>query len=882
MTFQKQKCVAFLQEHFPDNTGINYCQRRKPGKVSFHFTLSGISTTPAALKQHLKHLQGGHLPGTHKLKGDNNPFDLKCYGSWQKYNAPNQQKESGGPIMAVVDGTVLDNTVQYLDGTETEIYWGFPRQQSLDSYKTKPHDSLLTEEVARLAVQIGEVQIGEMAVGTEEPPQAVIEVAVEQKPVATKSKKKPTKKSTKKSNYEKQGPVTMVEVEKLESKLSTLDAPQYVSETASWRLITTSIKAMFTATSDDDVRVKLMDVWDKWSQLSPSTYDKGNNQKKWDEMKDCGTFGLRYILAQGNRKSADSTGFTYNSEIAAAFCDLYEDDFYYIDGKGETLVGLKYCEGNVWIEGGFAEVKRRQMLQGPFCDKMVEMIEAHFEKEKDKAAGNEEALNKVEEKRWAAIHHPKNGIMMKLKEGGPARTVLEKMINDELMERKPTYPDDVRFNTQPENNDLLAFQNGVLDMSKLAMNADGYVNWKDAMRDYRREDHFLKGHRLPYEMGDVGQEHIDFANDMIDQILPPRVDPVLNQSMRGWLAYCTTGYTSAEKFMVWTGYDGENGKSKLAGLHMKSLPTYSAIMNGATMYETSQDEHKHLAKCMRNDTRFALLEELDAAKKIDRQRLCHIVDGEQYVTKMLFTTLEASIWLHGKWNFTGNADPNLPNDGGVKRRVQQAEFTQKFVKQQDYDNSNGDANPNMHLQKAGILDSFNDKTNHDPKLGYLHCLLPSIVAFYANGKKPQVDQKFSDSAKSGLDEGCWITMAINENLTFLNIEDDRKTTKKNWKIRENWMTKTEMKTAIMQHPMAQAHSHMEWESLWRQMKGKNSRLREAYDKDKSINGKGHFFGVRRAPPPGEGPKAYNFNSSENPPAVVAFSGQGTSVGTTVD
>ena len=147
-------------------------------------------------------------------------------------------------------------------------------------------------------------------------------------------------------------------------------------------------------------------------------------------MKDCGTFGLRYILAQGDRKAVESTGFTYNSEIASAFCDLYQKDFYFVAGKGETLVGLKYCEGNVWIEGEFAEVERRQMLQGEFCDKMVEMIEAHFQKEMDKAVSNEEALKKEEEKQWAAINHPKRGILVKIKEGGPARTVLETMINN--------------------------------------------------------------------------------------------------------------------------------------------------------------------------------------------------------------------------------------------------------------------------------------------------------------------------------------------------------------------------------------------------------------------------------------------------------------------
>jgi hypothetical protein len=214
--------------------------------------------------------------------------------------------------------------------------------------------------------------------------------------------------------------------------------------------------------------------------------------------------------------------------------------------------------------------------------------------------------------------------------------------------------------------------------------------------------------------------------------------------------------------------------------------------------------------------------------------------------------------------------------------VQQFEFTQKFVKQQDYDNSNGDANPNMHLQKAGILDKFNDKTNNDPKLGYLHCLLPSIVAFYENGKKPQVDQKFSDSAKSAFDEACWVTMAINDNLRFTDVEDDRLGTKKNWKIRENWMTKKDVISALLEHPMAKAQRHKELEIVWKEVKVKNQRLRNAYDKNKCIGCKGCFFGVRRAPPPAEEkPLPINFISEETS-TVEPFSGQGNSTGSSTD
>jgi hypothetical protein len=855
---QQRRGLTFIRSLFPEGAlardAINFCQRIKPGKISFHFTVSGYVTTKDAIKAKLKTAQGGV---------DNKPFDFAPYSTYQKFNAPGHAKmDVDGPQMTVVRGTQKDNLVSHLEGDEKEIYWGYGKQTTLDDsvYKVAEEESKEGEESE---VEVEEKKEGE---NSREGGGEVEEKAVPQAPPSPKTKevksrdthtkkKAGVKKTAEgKAHPEKQGAVTMEVAAILEQKLAVLEAPEFVTDSTGWRLITLSVKAMVDATPDEDVRSKLREVHDTWSQLSESTYDREKNRKTWNEMKNCGTYGLRYILAKAAKITGvadDPSLLLYNSEIATAFVDAYGDDFYFIGGKGELLVGLKYCRGNVWIEGGLAVAQRQGLMQGGFCDKMVAHLEAVYAPriEAAKAEGDDAKVSKVEGDLWARINHPQYGMKKKLKEMGPERGYIEKAIDAELMRRKPTNPDDVRFNTQPENNDLLAFANGVLDMSKLSVSADGTVDWKGAFRDYHRSDHFLYDHRLPYAMDDVGQEHIDFANGMIDTILPHRIDPLLNQSMRGWLAYCTTGYTSAEKFMVWTGYDGENGKSKLAGMHMKSLPLYSSVMNGATMYEKSQDEHKHLAKCVRKDVRFALLEELDAKKAIDRQRLCHIVDGEMYPLKMLYTTQECSVYLHAKWNFTGNADPNLPNDGGVKRRAQQGEFVQKFVKEQEYKASNGDSNPNMHLQIPGILSKFDDKTNHDAKLGYLHCLLPSIVAFYKNGKKPAVDQKFSDAAKENFDEACWLTTAINDNLRWTNVVNDKHLggDKVEWKKPTNWITPGEIYEALMKHQMAKAHSSRSWETVWKEAKVKCARLRLAYDKDKMVKGKkGNFFGVRKS------------------------------------
>ena len=113
---EKAKAVALIREHFPVVGTVHCCQRVKPGKISFHFVCSGVRTTTGALLKRLKTIQGGK---------NNAPFDLAPYMSYQKWNAPNQAKgvlENGelGPVMAVEDGSVKDNLITHLEGTEKQ------------------------------------------------------------------------------------------------------------------------------------------------------------------------------------------------------------------------------------------------------------------------------------------------------------------------------------------------------------------------------------------------------------------------------------------------------------------------------------------------------------------------------------------------------------------------------------------------------------------------------------------------------------------------------------------------------------------------------------------------------------------------------------------
>jgi hypothetical protein len=116
IAFHQLRCFNYIRGLFTGSPPINFCQRIRPGKISLHFTVSGIVTTKAAIKAKLQVVQGGI---------NNSPFDLRwSYNSYQTLNAPGHAKQDAGPQMEVVRGTPKDNLVSHLNGDEAEIDWG--------------------------------------------------------------------------------------------------------------------------------------------------------------------------------------------------------------------------------------------------------------------------------------------------------------------------------------------------------------------------------------------------------------------------------------------------------------------------------------------------------------------------------------------------------------------------------------------------------------------------------------------------------------------------------------------------------------------------------------------------------------------------------------
>jgi hypothetical protein len=397
------------------------------------------------------------------------------------------------------------------------------------------------------------------------------------------------------------------------------------------------------------------------------------------------------------------------------------------------------------------------------------------------------------------------------------------------------------------NHGLLCFQSQVMDMSLLRVDADGTVDWQRAMRDYERTDYVTKGCHLPYDMKPIGdvQHHVEIVNGVINTMVPESDN---NYALRHWYAVCCTG-EAVRKFLVHTGYGGKNGKSEFADLFMCCLPYISLKLANKAMNENCEDEHKLFRALAHRPVRFMLLEELKGAK-VDGTRLCTLVDQKPYDLKQL--GCEDTVRLHpqAKMNITGNSDPNLPNDGGVKNRAQQVAYTQRFLNDGEYKAAGGDDDVNVHHADQDLFKPFSVDADHDPKVGFVHVMLPFIAEFYAKGRKLLMAQSYSDAAVAHVEEACWMTAAVAGSLVFSDLANDGK--KKsgapangpNWRDAANWMAPDALLKAIKRHPAAAGDQRLGWSDFWREAKAKFPKLRDAQDPSKKKDGQPMFFGVQ--------------------------------------
>lgn len=213
-----------------------------------------------------------------------------------------------------------------------------------------------------------------------------------------------------------------------------------------------------------------------------------------------------------------------------------------------------------------------------------------------------------------------------------------------------------------------------------------------------------------------------------------------------WLGYCLTGEVSEEKFMIWLGESGANGKGSLSRAlaallndYASTLPQDALIMH---RFDTSNGHTASLNPLI--GARFSISEELPQQAILNSALLKLLTGGDM----LIFRALRQEAQIHAptaKINMASNFTPKFENvdDGGIERRALIMPFYQTFK---------GDrADP--HLKKKLLQD--------DNQRALLKLLVDEAVAWY-RGDGLIISDEMKTATRDNLDANDWLAYFLDE------------------------------------------------------------------------------------------------------------------------
>lgn len=159
-------------------------------------------------------------------------------------------------------------------------------------------------------------------------------------------------------------------------------------------------------------------------------------------------------------------------------------------------------------------------------------------------------------------------------------------------------------------------------------------------------------------------------------------DELTRHGLLRWLGYCLTGETSAEKFAVWTGQSGANGKGTLSGTLLELLGSYATGLAPRALLRKYSDTDADKATTALNaleKARFAISEEMPLDGELDCSLVKNLTGGDKINLRRNYGEYR-TIRNYAKINLSGNFAPKIENvhDGGILRRLINFSFNVQF------------------------------------------------------------------------------------------------------------------------------------------------------------------------------------------------------------
>lgn len=216
------------------------------------------------------------------------------------------------------------------------------------------------------------------------------------------------------------------------------------------------------------------------------------------------------------------------------------------------------------------------------------------------------------------------------------------------------------------NKDLIAFNNGVLDLTNFEF------------RDGKPEDYISFSTGIDYDPDQKYYDHPAWPKieTFLSQVLR---DPEVRNYFMKHLSTCLIGGNKSQKFHILTG-SGSNGKSMLMNLVTKALGDYAAVVPISLFTQKRGKSGSAAPEVIRlKGRRFVTMQEPDERIALNTGLMKEICSCEKMYARDLFKS-GAEFEVQAKFHLACNDKPEINStDGGTWRRLMVINFTSKFV-----------------------------------------------------------------------------------------------------------------------------------------------------------------------------------------------------------
>lgn len=383
-------------------------------------------------------------------------------------------------------------------------------------------------------------------------------------------------------------------------------------------------------------------MWAK--QDNHKEYVKVLRQTVWGKVKHCAT-----------------SEFFNPYEIAEITYDMYKNDYVCVDpGKNAWY---KFRDG------------RWHLLKQPVCLKKnlsTEVFDCFSQRPQEYMPNTDE----IDPKKWRQLVTNATKLRQTTFKTNVIKECLQFFTDEE----------DIFLENLDEKRNLIAFNNGVLDLDD-----DNLL-----LRDGRPDDYITMNTKINYNDGySWNHELVKEIDELIEKILP---NPNIREYVYKLVASCLHGSVKAEKYWFWTG-SGGNGKGTLVTLINLAFGEYSGEMPIQVLTSGRQKPGEASPEVVRlKGVRAVFSQEPEQGKPMNASILKQFSGGDEVTGRMLYGN---SVTFVPQWKMITccNDLPPLPgDDGGVWRRVVVVHFGQRFV-----DNPTGE---NEHKKDDTLKDKF--------------------------------------------------------------------------------------------------------------------------------------------------------------------------------